>query len=79
MIISTISEAETKLSSLIERALEGEEVLISREGKTVAVLTAYHSTSQLRRPGRLKGKITIADDFDELPSDIAAAMGMNDE
>jgi len=32
-----------------------------------------------RRPGALKGKIKIADDFDELPSDIADAFGMVDK
>ena len=79
MIISTISEAETKLSSLIEKAIEGEEILISRDGKTVAVLTAYPSAHEPRRPGRLKGKITIAADFDELPPDIAASLGMVDK
>jgi hypothetical protein len=29
-----------------------------------------------RRPGALKGKIKISDDFDELPADISAAFGL---
>ncbi len=79
MIISTISEAETKLSLLIEKAIEGEEVFISRDGETVAVLSACRPTHRPRRPGRLKGRIEIAADFDELPSDIAASLGMIDK
>jgi hypothetical protein len=31
------------------------------------------------RPGALKGKIKIADDFDVLPDDIAEAFGMVDK
>jgi hypothetical protein len=29
-----------------------------------------------RQPGALKGKVKIADDFNELPDDIATAFGM---
>jgi len=33
---------------------------------------------QPRQPGALKGKIKIAEDFDTLPDDIAAAYGLTD-
>ena len=78
MIVNTITEAKAQLSALIERVLQGEEVLISRAGKPVAVLSPYNPSHRPRRPGRLKGKIHIASDFDELPLDIARAMGMTD-
>ena len=79
MIVNTVTEAKAQLSALIERVLRGEEVIISRAGKPVAVLSPYKPSHQPRRPGRLKGKIRIAPDFDELPSDIAEALGMEEK
>jgi prevent-host-death family protein len=73
--ITNISEAETHLSVLIERVLAGEEVIIGKAGKPVAKLVPYDRGHELRQPGALRGKITIRDDFDELPEDIAEAFG----
>ena len=78
MIVATVTEAKAQLSALIERVLKGEEVIIGRAGKLVAVLSAYEKEKQLRKPGALRGKIRISDDFDELPEGIASAFGMND-
>lgn len=78
MIVDTITEAKAQLSSLIERVVRGEEVIISRAGKPVAVLLAYDPKRRPRAPGRLRGKVRIADDFDELPPDIADEMGMGE-
>ena len=78
MIVNTITEAKAHLSSLIEMVLKGEEVIIKRAGKPVAVLNKYESHTVSRKPGGLKGKIEIADDFDALPQDIAEAFGMNE-
>lgn len=76
MHITNISEAKAQLSSLIERVLAGEEVLIGKAGKPVAKLVKYERSDRKRRPGALKGKIKIADDFDQLPEDIAEAFGV---
>jgi prevent-host-death family protein len=76
MHITNISEAKAQLSSLIARVLAGEEVLIGKAGKPVAKLVKYERSDQKRRPGALKGKIKIADDFDQLPEDIAEAFGV---
>ena len=76
MHISNISEAKAQLSALIEKVLAGEEVIIGKAGKPVARLIKYKKSPQNRRPGALKGKIKIADDFDELPEDISIAFGM---
>jgi prevent-host-death family protein len=65
-----------QLSALIEKVLAGEEVIIGKAGKPVARLVRYERSEEPRRPGALKGKIKIADDFDELPEDIAEAFGM---
>ncbi|MBN2568440.1 MAG: type II toxin-antitoxin system prevent-host-death family antitoxin [Deltaproteobacteria bacterium] len=76
MKITNISEAKAQLSALIEKVIAGEEVIIGKAGKPVARLIRYERTKQARKPGALQGKITIADDFDALPEDIAKAFGM---
>ena len=79
MKITNISEAKAQLSALIEKVIAGEEVIIGKAGKPVARLIRYERNRQARQPGALKGKITIADDFDTLPEDIAKAFGMDEE
>jgi prevent-host-death family protein len=76
MQIANISEAKAQLSALIEKVLAGEEVIIGKAGKPVARLVKYENNRQVRRPGALKGKIKISDDFDELPDDLAKAFGV---
>ena len=79
MIITNISQAKAQLSPLIEKVLSGQEVIIGKAGKPVAKLVPYKHTGQPRKPGTLRGKIKIADDFDEIPKDIAEAFGMVDK
>ncbi|MBI9083870.1 MAG: type II toxin-antitoxin system prevent-host-death family antitoxin [Desulfobacterales bacterium] len=79
MQITNISEAKAQLSALIEKVLVGEEVIIGKAGKPVARLVRYREDLRPRTPGALKGKIRIADDFDELPPDVAAAFGIQYE
>ncbi len=76
MMVKSISEAKANLSALIERTRNGEEVIIGKAGKPVAVLTKYSPERRTRKPGALKGRIKIAADFDILPYDIAAAFGV---
>jgi len=76
MHIANISEAKAQLSTLIEKVLAGEEVIIGKAGKPVAKLVKYQRNEERRQPGALKGQIKIADDFDELPDDTATAFGM---
>jgi len=76
MVVNTVTEAKAHLSALLERVSQGEEVIISRAGTPIAILEPYSRENRAREPGRLRGKIEIADDFDELPPDIAEALGM---
>ena len=73
--IYNIYEAKTHLSKLVERAASGEEIVIAKAGKPVARLTAVQPEKKQRpAPGILKGKIWIADDFDDpLPEEILKA------
>ncbi len=69
-------EAKTKLSQLVERAEAGEDIVIARNGKPVARLVPVVVTSSLASVrGAWRGRVQIADDFDELPDDVAEAFG----
>jgi len=70
-----IHEVKTHLSRLIAQVEAGEEIVINRNGKPVARLVA-NDREPLGGYGSLRGRITIADDFDELPEDMAEAFGM---
>ncbi len=76
MVVQSITEAKAQLSALIERVQRGEEIVIAKAGKPVAVLRAYSGPERKRIPGALRGLIRIAPDFDELPADIAEAFGV---
>ncbi len=63
-----IHEAKTQFSRLIARAEAGEEIIVRRGAIPVAKIVAYSEPSVPRRAGALKGRIIIADDFDEVPA-----------
>ena len=69
-------EAKTKLSQLVERAEAGEDVVIARSGKPVVRLVPVGGTSSLMSVrGVWRGRVRIAEDFDDLPEDVAEAFG----
>lgn len=69
-----IHEAKTQLSRLVEEVAHGDEVVIAKAGKPIARLVGMERTNTPRRRGLLKGKISIADDFDApLPPDVLDA------
>ena len=68
-----VHEAKTHLSRLLERVEAGEEIVIGRAGKPVAKLIPYRATVAPRVPGAWKGRVRLADDFDEMPSRLKAA------
>lgn len=71
-----IYEAKLQLDELINSAAADEEVIIAKSGIPLARLIPIIpvSTPIIRKPGSMKGRIWIADDFDApLPDDIEAA------
>ena len=67
-------EAKTRLSQLVEQALHGGEVIITRRGKPAVRLTpVLPATGALALMGAWQGRVAIAEDFDRLPDDIATA------
>lgn len=62
-IIVNTHEAKTHLSSLLEQVSAGQEIVIAKAGKPVAKLVPILGKGITL--GFLKGKIRVADDFDE--------------
>jgi prevent-host-death family protein len=65
MMKLNIKEAEINLSKLLERVVNGEEVIIAKDRKPIAILFPYKKTTKKRIPGLFKGQIVIHPDFDE--------------
>jgi len=65
MRVVTIHQAKTNLSRLIEKASEGEEVIIARGSKPVARLVPVGEVKGKRQPGSLKGKLRVGPEFFE--------------
>jgi prevent-host-death family protein len=72
-------DAKTQLSRLVDRAAEGEEIIIAKAGRPKARLVPLASAAIPRRPGRGRGKAEIGPDFDApLPREFAEAFGLDD-
>lgn len=62
----TIEEATAHIASVLDDVLHGEEVVITRHEKPVAKMIPVNDSEGKRGfVGSLKGKVWIADDFDE--------------
>ena len=59
----TVAEAAEKLTDLIDAALRGEEIVITK-GDRIIQLTPKQSVKN-RKPGSAKGQVWMSDDFDE--------------
>ena len=72
----TIAEAEARMDELLDAALAGEEVIITRDDVPVAKLTPIHSQ---RERGWLKGQGSLDDSFFEpLPDEELRGWGLKD-
>ena len=60
----TLAEASKNLPELIEAAISGEEIVITKDNQPVVKLTPV-SPERRSLFGSAKGLITISDDFDE--------------
>jgi prevent-host-death family protein len=67
----SLYEAKTHLSSLVERAAEGEEIVISKSGRPKARLVPLDDVRPLRRPGKGAGRWKVGRGFDApLPEEV---------
>jgi prevent-host-death family protein len=70
-------EAKTQLSKLVERVEAGEEIVITRRGEPAARLVPEKRGAGFASlAGAWRGQVKVADDFDELPDDIAESLGL---
>jgi prevent-host-death family protein len=66
-------EAKSHFSALIAAVEDGESVVVTKKGKPVARIVPFVDPERPREFGFDEGRIWIADDFNELPTEIAAA------
>jgi prevent-host-death family protein len=71
--VVNIQEAKTHLARLIQDAVEGEEVVISRGNEPAVRLVVVESARRPRSLGWAKGEVTMAPDFDAPLDDFAEA------
>jgi len=72
-------DAKTQLSSLVERAANGEEIVIAKAGKPMARLVPVNTKDETPREWgkNLLGITYIAEDFDApLPEDVLKEFGL---
>lgn len=71
--IYNLHEARTTLSRLVDRAANGEEIILTKAGKPLAKLVSVRRSSASRQPGGWGG-CASPDDFDApLPPEIENA------
>lgn len=69
----TLQMAEKSWAEILQKALDGEEVIIERDGKPVAKVSPVKSDEEWF--GMDEGKIWIADYFDETPEEFSEFLG----
>ena len=75
----SIGEAKTNLSKLVALAEKGERVELRRGKQPVVQLVPIPERgSPRRKPGALAGRISMAEDFDAWPEDVARSLGIVD-
>jgi prevent-host-death family protein len=72
MSVVSLYDAKTHLSSLVERAASGEEIVITKNGVPRARLSAVRLAGQERKPVNAMRITYIAEDFDALDPRIEA-------
>lgn len=55
--------AKAHLSELVRRTMLGEEIIIAKDNKPIARLTALHPIKRKRHLGSAKGLFKLANDF----------------
>ncbi len=70
-----VREFRGNLTHYLRQAHEGVSVLVTSHDKVIVEIRAPSARVRPpRRPGALAGQIRMADDFDEMPADVLAAM-----
>jgi len=75
--VFNLYEAKNQLSSLVDRAASGEEIVIAKHGKPMAKLVSVPAArKEPRKPANALGLTYMADDFDApLPPELLKLFG----
>ena len=63
----SIHQAKTHFSKLIQKSLNGEEVIILNRDRPILKLVAIQKEKRIKLLGDMEGAIKILDGFDEIP------------
>jgi prevent-host-death family protein len=75
--IIDIKEAKAELANLLERVIQGEEIVIARDGAPIARWAPVGLKADRRIAGSAKGKVFISSDFEApLAEDILDTFGL---
>ncbi len=66
-----IAEFKPHLSSLVNRALAGEEVIVARDNRPLLKLEPIEAARARRQPGSARDVVKLASDFDTTPEDFS--------
>ena len=70
-----VRELRSNLTRYLREARQGTAVLITSHDAVIAeIRPPSPALRPVRQPGALKDQIRMADDFDDLPADVLAAM-----
>ncbi len=74
--VVTLSDAKARFSEIVEKAVNGDEFIVTRMGKPVVRISRFVTAGEQRKLGDFAGQIRISEDFDEWPPDLQEALGM---
>ncbi|MCY4452560.1 MAG: type II toxin-antitoxin system prevent-host-death family antitoxin [Immundisolibacterales bacterium] len=74
--VVTLSDAKARFSEIVEKAVNGDEFIVTRMGKPVVRISRFVTSGERRKLGDLAGQIRISEDFDDWPPDLREALGM---
>jgi len=76
--ILTLSDAKARFSEIVNKAIGGEEFIITWMGQPAVRIIPYAPRRVAPKLGDLAGTIHVADDFESWPPDIESALGIAD-
>ena len=74
--VVTLSDAKARFSEIVEKAVNGDEFIVTRMGRPVVRISRFVASGERRRLGDLAGQIRMSEDFDDWPLDLQEALGM---
>jgi prevent-host-death family protein len=58
-----VHEAKTQFSAILALVSAGEEVIVAKAGRPVAIISPYKHGAIERKPGLFEGQLTVHDSF----------------